>query len=101
LQGGALVDARQSSAAECAKREGVFGFAICGMGIGETPQQRRECLGVVTSQLPAERLRMLQGALTPDSMLEATAGGVDLFDATYATQVWPPQPEACVSEATT
>ena len=81
--------ARQESAAECSKREGVFGYAICGMGTGETPRQRRECLQAVTPHLPAERPRLLQGALNPDGMLEAAALGVDLFDATYATQVTP------------
>jgi len=87
MQGGASVADRQVSAAECAKREEVFGFAICGMGTGETPRQRGECLAAVTAQLPPERLRMLQGALTPDGMLEAAVRGIDLFDATYATQV--------------
>lgn len=69
------------------KRAGVFGYALCGMGTGETARQRRECAQAALEELPADSFKLLQGALTPDGVLDAIALGVDCFDATYATQV--------------
>lgn len=75
------------SAQESAKREGVFGYAICGLGTGELPGQQRDCLAAALDELPTEAIKLVQGGLTPVSILQSIAQGIDLFDATYATMV--------------
>lgn len=86
--------ARQASARECVKREGVFGYAICGMATGELPEQSRACLQTLNEELPADAPKLMQGALNPISILEGVSYGIDLFDATYATTVSGLQPSA-------
>ena len=87
LQGGTLTEQRRHSAAETAKRSGVFGYALCGFGTGETAEQRRECIEAAVSELPVQSPRLVQGAFAPDALLEAVSLGVDMFDGTYASQV--------------
>lgn len=81
------MEARREHARECAKREGIFGYAICGMATGELPEQASACLSASIAELPGKAVRFLQGSLTPDAMLEAISQGVDLIDGTYATEV--------------
>ena len=70
----------------------MTGYAICGLGTGETAAQQRECISASVSELPAEGLRLAQGGLNPAALLDAVSQGVDCFDATYATQVGMPCP---------
>ena len=81
---------RERSAKEATKREGVFGFAVCGLGTGETSTQLREGLSAALLNLPREKPRLVQAALTPLDMLEAVSKGADLLDCTYASQVSDP-----------
>ena len=57
------------------------------MATGELPEQAKACMSAAVAELPTDALRFVQGALTPDSMLDAISEGIDLFDATYVIAV--------------
>ena len=60
------------------------------MATGELPEEGKACLGATFAELPPAGLRFVQGALTPDRMLDAISEGADLLDATYALAVSKP-----------
>ena len=85
-QGGSLPEQWQRSAQEASKRTS-FGYAVCGLGTGETLEQRRMCLEAALAELPPEGPRLLVAGLLLDAILDAVAQGVDLFDGACIVQV--------------
>ncbi len=63
------------------------GFAIGGLAVGETADQRYDFTGLVVDHLPAHRPRYLMGVGTPLDLLEAVHRGVDMFDCIIPSQV--------------
>ena len=80
----------------------VVGFALAGFGLGEDPADRAGLIARAVAPLSAAKLRYLVGLEGPMQVLDAIAGGVDLFDAEYAATlsehgyaaVWPLEPPA-------
>jgi len=68
IQGGGDKAARERNAMEAAKRN-VQGFVIGGLGLGETPQQRREIISTVVAKLPPTHTRVLSGQGSPGTSL--------------------------------
>jgi len=56
------------------------GFAIGGLAVGETHNERYEMTGLVTEHLPSTLPRYLMGVGTPIDLLESVHRGVDMFD---------------------
>jgi queuine tRNA-ribosyltransferase len=56
------------------------GYAIGGLAVGESRNEREDCTAVVTDLLPTDRPRYLMGVGTPLDLLEAVHRGVDMFD---------------------
>lgn len=56
------------------------GYAIGGLAVGESREEREDCTAVVTDLLPQDRPRYLMGVGTPLDLLEAVHRGVDMFD---------------------
>lgn len=56
------------------------GFAIGGLAVGESDNQRKDITELTASLLPADRPRYLMGVGTPLDILEAVHRGVDMFD---------------------
>ncbi|MCL5283551.1 MAG: tRNA guanosine(34) transglycosylase Tgt, partial [Armatimonadetes bacterium] len=84
-QGGVEVDLRSS----CARtlRELPFdGYAIGGLAVGESVEQRNNMVEVSTAILPEDKPRYLMGVGTPVDILEAVKRGVDLFDCVLPTR---------------
>ncbi|MBP9706178.1 MAG: tRNA guanosine(34) transglycosylase Tgt [Oligoflexales bacterium] len=79
VQGACFADLRQQSA-EFLRREAFDGFAIGGLAVGETRQEREDMTELVTEFLPENRPRYLMGVGTPLDLLEAVYRGVDMFD---------------------
>lgn len=84
VQGGLFEDLRTESALFL--REQPFdGFAIGGLAVGESRQERNHFTRICTTQLPTEKPRYLMGVGTPIDLLEAVHNGVDMFDCILPT----------------
>ena len=85
VQGGVHRDLRTVSA-EGLKAIGFDGYAIGGLAVGETEEERNAMLEHTCPQLPAERPRYLMGVGRPEDLVEAVARGVDMFDCVMPTR---------------
>ncbi len=79
VQGACYADLRIESARTLTQLP-FDGFALGGLAVGESVEQREECTATVTELLPADRPRYLMGVGTPLDLLEAVHRGVDMFD---------------------
>jgi queuine tRNA-ribosyltransferase len=85
VQGGMYAVLRRRSA-EALAALGFDGYAIGGLSVGETAEERCAMLEVTVPLLPAERARYLMGVGTPQDLVEAVDRGVDLFDCVLPTR---------------
>jgi queuine tRNA-ribosyltransferase len=85
VQGGVFEELRDDSLKELQKI-GFDGYAIGGLAVGETGQERSRILAHTTPQLPADRPRYLMGMGTPEDLIEAVLAGVDMFDCVLPTR---------------
>jgi queuine tRNA-ribosyltransferase len=84
VQGACFDDLRAESARVL--REMPFdGFAIGGLAVGESREEREHTTEIVTDLLPMDRPRYLMGVGTPIDLLEAVHRGVDMFDCILPT----------------
>lgn len=65
---------------------GLDGFGIGGLSLGEPRDQMLQAMGWALEALPAQKPRYLMGVGSPAELLEAVAGGVDLFDSAFPTR---------------
>jgi queuine tRNA-ribosyltransferase len=79
VQGACFEDLRRESA-DVTTSLGFDGFAIGGLAVGETKNQREDFTELTAALLPKEAPRYLMGVGTPVDILEAVHRGVDLFD---------------------
>jgi queuine tRNA-ribosyltransferase len=85
VQGGVHRDLRTRSA-EGLKAIGFDGYAIGGLAVGETEDERNATLDHTAPQLPVDRPRYLMGVGRPEDLVEAVARGVDMFDCVMPTR---------------
>jgi queuine tRNA-ribosyltransferase len=85
VQGACFHELRKKSA-DFLTRLPFDGFAIGGLAVGETREQRDEFTGFTAALLPRELPRYLMGVGTPIDILEAVHRGVDMFDCILPTQ---------------
>ena len=85
VQGGGAETLRAESARGTAAL-GFEAFAIGGLGLGESPEQRRALVEVVVAELPEERPRYVMGVGPPEDLIQAVSLGVDLFDCVVPTR---------------
>lgn len=95
VQGACFEDLRRESA------DGITdlpfdGFAVGGLAVGETKEQREHFTALTTDLLPRDRPRYLMGVGTPLDLLEAVHRGVDMFDCSMPS-VWAKQGTAFTS----
>jgi queuine tRNA-ribosyltransferase len=86
VQGASYEDLRMQSARTIVDMP-FDGYAIGGLAVGETSQQREDCTAVVTALLPQDRPRYLMGVGTTRDLLEAVHRGVDMFDCILPTSL--------------
>lgn len=79
-QGGTYPDIRVAHMKEIAQLEGLDGFAIGGLAVGESAETMYEIIDCVEPHMPQDKPRYLMGVGTPLNILEAVHMGVDLFD---------------------
>ena len=85
VQGGMHKSLRLESAAELA-RMGFDGYAIGGLAVGETQEDRHHVLDFTLPELPPERPRYLMGVGRPEDIIAGVARGVDMFDCVMPTR---------------
>ncbi len=85
VQGGVHQDLRTRSA-EGLQAIGFDGYAIGGLAVGETEDERNAMLEHTLPQLPGDQPRYLMGVGRPEDLVEAVARGVDMFDCVMPTR---------------
>ncbi len=85
VQGGMFEDLRLESI-ELLSQRAFAGYAIGGLAVGETEEERLHVLDIVSPRLPAHRPRYLMGVGYPHDIVAAVARGVDMFDCVMPTR---------------
>lgn len=86
VQGGVQADLRSASAQFIASLD-LPGIAIGGLSVGETKQEMRDTLDVVTPLLPENKPRYLMGVGTPEDLINGVLRGIDIFDCVLPTRL--------------
>lgn len=66
--------------------DGVGGYAVGGLAVGEPAEKMYEMLETVCPILPQNKPRYLMGVGTPANILEAISRGIDMFDCVMPTR---------------
>ncbi|HET6913294.1 MAG TPA: tRNA guanosine(34) transglycosylase Tgt [Rhodanobacteraceae bacterium] len=85
VQGGVHADLRERSARGLLEI-GFDGYAIGGLAIGESENDRNATLDSTVPLLPMDRPRYLMGVGRPQDIVEAVRRGVDMFDCVMPTR---------------
>ncbi len=85
VQGGTHADLRARSA-EALVALDFPGYAIGGVSVGEPPEAIAAVARTTAALLPETKPRYLMGVGRPEDLVEAVAGGVDLFDCVMPTR---------------
>ncbi|MDJ0699052.1 MAG: tRNA guanosine(34) transglycosylase Tgt [Woeseiaceae bacterium] len=65
---------------------GFDGYAVGGLAVGETEEERLAVLDALNPEMPADKPRYLMGVGTPVDIAEAVLRGVDMFDCVIPTR---------------
>ncbi len=85
VQGGMYTDLRAESL-ETLMDIGFDGYALGGLAVGETGEERLRVLDAMASRLPGGAPRYLMGVGTPEDIVEAVMRGIDMFDCVMPTR---------------
>ncbi|MDH5517646.1 MAG: tRNA guanosine(34) transglycosylase Tgt [Gammaproteobacteria bacterium] len=85
VQGG-MYNALRTESAEGLKEIGFDGYAIGGLSVGESADERHAVLDHTTPLLPENSPRYLMGVGKPEDIVEAVKRGVDMFDCVIPTR---------------
>jgi len=85
VQGGVYPDLREKSLNDMLEI-GFDGYAVGGLGIGESKDQTYEIEEKIVSSIPIEKPRYLMGLGSPEDIIEAVSHGVDMFDCVVPTR---------------
>jgi queuine tRNA-ribosyltransferase len=65
---------------------GFDGYAIGGLSVGESREEREMILEHLVPQMPEDAPRYLMGVGTPEDIVEAVCTGIDMFDCVMPTR---------------
>jgi queuine tRNA-ribosyltransferase len=85
IQGSMYPELRRESLARLMEI-GFEGYAVGGLSVGESAEQRQAILDALEPQLPWDRPRYLMGVGKPEDIVEAVARGIDMFDCVIPTR---------------
>jgi queuine tRNA-ribosyltransferase len=85
VQGGVFAELRKKSALELLEIE-FDGYAVGGLGIGESKDETFDIVEYSLSFLPEYKSRYLMGIGLPEDIVEAVSMGVDIFDCVLPTR---------------
>jgi len=84
IQGACFPDLRKVSAVQVTSLP-FDGYAIGGLAVGESADERKDITELTAEMMPKERPRYLMGVGTPIDLLEAVHRGIDMFDCILPT----------------
>ena len=79
VQGGMYPNLREASL-ESLIELGFDGYALGGLSVGESAEERNALLEAIVPELPDARPRYLMGVGTPQDIVFAVSQGIDMFD---------------------
>lgn len=85
VQGGMYPALREESLARLTE-VGFDGYALGGLSVGESEEERLHVLEAIAWQLPEQAPRYVMGVGTPRDLVQGVARGVDLFDCVMPTR---------------
>jgi queuine tRNA-ribosyltransferase len=85
VQGGTFAGLRVESA-RALSDIGFDGYAVGGLSVGESADERNATLDVLLPELPADRPSYLMGVGKPEDLVEGVRRGVDMFDCVIPTR---------------
>jgi queuine tRNA-ribosyltransferase len=85
VQGGVYDDLRDKSLSGLVEI-GFDGYAIGGLSVGESAEERNAVLDNIAHKMPSDKARYLMGVGTPEDIVEAVKRGVDMFDCVIPTR---------------
>jgi queuine tRNA-ribosyltransferase len=85
VQGGMHLNLRLASLNELSKLPWK-GFAVGGLAVGESEEERLRVLEGLLPHMPAERPRYLMGVGRPQDIIAAVLRGIDMFDCVMPTR---------------
>jgi queuine tRNA-ribosyltransferase len=85
VQGGMHVNLRLASL-EALLKQDFPGFALGGLAVGETEEERLRVLESVIPHMPKDRPRYLMGVGKPEDIVQAVVRGIDMFDCVIPTR---------------
>jgi len=85
IQGGIYDDLRDKSL-DGLIDIGFDGYAIGGLSVGESAEERNAVLDNIAHKMPSDKARYLMGVGTPEDIVEAVKRGVDMFDCVIPTR---------------
>ncbi len=85
IQGGKYEDLRRYSLEKTTQMD-FDGFAIGGVSVGESREDKYNVLRWVTPLMPADKPRYLMGLGYPEEIVEGVKQGVDIFDCVIPTR---------------
>jgi queuine tRNA-ribosyltransferase len=86
VQGGVYEDLRDKSISHLTNIEDFSGYAIGGLAVGESMEEKTKILNHTVKQLPENKPRYLMGVGRPQDIIEAIGYGVDMFDCVMPTR---------------
>ncbi len=86
VQGGLYPDLRRESLERTVELD-FPGYAVGGLSVGESREEMLDMLGLVVSELPADRPRYFMGIGDPVGVLQVITLGVDMFDCVLPTRL--------------
>lgn len=85
VQGGIYKELRQKSAQELVNMD-FSGYAVGGLAVGETKEEREETLEHTLPHLPVNKPRYFMGVGKPVDLVEGVRRGIDMFDCVMPTR---------------
>ena len=86
IQGGEYEDLRKRSAEALVELD-FPGYAIGGLSVGEPKDVMNKVLDLTTPLMPADKPRYLMGVGSPDSLIDGSIRGIDMFDCVLPTRI--------------
>lgn len=86
VQGGGYEELRKQSAEDLVSLD-FPGYAVGGLSVGEPKDVMNEMLEWTTPLLPGDKPRYLMGVGSPDSLIDGSIRGIDMFDCVLPTRI--------------
>ncbi|MBQ0139838.1 MAG: tRNA guanosine(34) transglycosylase Tgt [Kurthia sp.] len=86
VQGGEFEELRKQSAKDLVAMD-FPGYAIGGLSVGEPKDIMNRMLEYTTPLLPEDKPRYLMGVGSPDSLIDGSIRGIDMFDCVLPTRI--------------